>query len=297
MRDLIRSLTPKFLLEWNRNRKKNNRRGALEKQRQSGDSLTKEQLINDLKSLGIEAGDIALVHSSLSKIGYIENGPETFVQALQEVLSDKGTLLMPTSPNAEYQYDFIKKKPVFDVLNTPSKTGKITEVFRQTKDVVRSVHPTEPVAAWGNNSKWFVEGHFDELTPYTKNSPFARVSEAGGKLIYVGVTLDNAGTNLHTLEDAVDFKFPIYADEIFEVEVIDEKGEKHSVKTKVHNPEFSKKRKCDQLIPLFEQAGILTRGKIGEAHTLVFDAKGFFETMVKLYNKAGVTMYTPQGSK
>ncbi|MCH2233825.1 MAG: AAC(3) family N-acetyltransferase [Crocinitomicaceae bacterium] len=297
MRDFLRSITPAFLLEWNRNRKKNNRREALEKQKTSGKALSIQDLINDFKSLGIRSGDVILVHSSLSKIGYIENGPKTLIRALQNLVGDEGTILMPTSPNAEYQYDFIKKNPVFDVINTPSKTGKITEVFRTSENVVRSVHPTEPVAAWGKNAQWFVEGHFGELTPYTEKSPFKRVSDKNGKLVYIGVTLDNAGTNLHTLEDALDFKFPIYANEIFEVEVIDENGVKHLVKTKAHNPEFSKKRKCDQLIPLFEQVGILTRGKIGEAPTLVFEAKGFFDTMVKLYKEKGVTMYTPKGSE
>jgi aminoglycoside 3-N-acetyltransferase len=65
----------------------------------------------------------------------------------------------------------------------------------------------------------------------------------------------------------------------------------------VHNPEQSKKRKCDGLIPLFEQKGILKKVKIGKANALLVDAKGLLETMIEEYNQNGVTMYTPNGSE
>jgi aminoglycoside 3-N-acetyltransferase len=72
---------------------------------------------------------------------------------------------------------------------------------------------------------------------------------------------------------------------------------KHCVKTKVHNPEYSKKRKCDELIPLFEKEGAMKKVKIGQADTLVADAKKFLDAMIKAYHEKGVTMYTPEGRK
>ncbi len=144
---------------------------------------------------------------------------------------------------------------------------------------------------------YFTKDHFGELTPYTDKSPFYRVTEKKGKILYIGVTLANAGTNLHTLEDAVnDFKFPVYYPKIFEIDVIDKQGKKHRVKTKVHNPTYSKQRKCDELIPVFEKYGALTKQKVGNADTLVVDAARFFDAMIKEYEENGVTMYTPKGS-
>ena len=107
-----------------------------------------------------------------------------------------------------------------------------------------------------------------------------------------------AGTSLHTLEDAIpDFKYPVYYPEIFDFEVIDYEGSKHLVKTKVHDPEYSVKRKCDDLIPHFINDGVMEKVKVGEADTLLADAKGFFESMVKWYREKGVTMYTPNGGR
>ncbi|UKN02162.1 AAC(3) family N-acetyltransferase [Paracrocinitomix mangrovi] len=296
LKDFIRKSTPGFILDWNRRRKKKRRNAQLMKQKSDAKAITTQDLVDDLKSIGIQTGDTVLVHSSLSKIGYLEDGPKTFVDALLQVVGENGNILMPTSPNAVYQLNYIRNTPFFDVKNSPSKTGKITEYFRTLPGAVRSIHPTEPVSAFGPRAKYFTEDHFGQITPYNENSPFYRVSAENGKILYVGVTLDNAGTNLHTLEDAVDFKFPIYYQEIFDFKVIDEKGEEHLIKTKVHDPEWSKKRKCDELIPMFEEAGVMKKVKIGQAPTLIVDAAGFFTVMKEQYKKNGVTMYTPKGS-
>lgn len=296
LKDFIRSNTPKVLLDWNRKRKKGNRNAALNSKKEAGKSLTEEDLVKDLERIGLVKGDSVLVHSSLSRIGHLENGPATFIAALLTVVGEEGTILMPTSPNNVFQLNYIRNTPFFDVVNTPSKTGAITEYFRKLPDAVRSLHPTEPVSAIGRLAEYYTKDHFNQLTPYNENSPFYRVSENDGKILYVGVTLSMAGTNLHTLEDAVDFKFPVYYPEIFEIDVIDNTGERHTVTTKVHDPEYSKKRKCDDLIPLFEKEKALERVRIGEADTLMVDAKRFLAVMIKNYEESGVTMYTPKGS-
>lgn len=296
LKDFVRKLTPNRLLEWNRKRKKIKRNKALSRRAKTGESISIESLVKDFQKAGLQIGDSVLVHSSLSRIGHLEDGPKTVVDALLHVVGIEGTILMPTSPNNVYQLNYIRNTPYFDVVNSPSKTGAITEYFRKLPGVVRSLHPTEPVSAFGPMADYFVKDHFNELTPYTSKSPFYRVSEQKGKILYIGVTLDMAGTNLHTLEDAVDFKFPVYADEVFEIDVIDYAGVKHKVKTKVHNPVYSKKRKCDALIPIFEEKGALRHVKIGEAETLVVDAQRFFNVMMEEYQKNGITMYTPKGS-
>jgi aminoglycoside 3-N-acetyltransferase len=240
--------------------------------------------------MGIIQGDVLLVHAALSKIGFIEEGPKTLVESLIEVLGNEGHLLMPTSSNNGRQLDFIQSKPRFDVKNTASKMGAISEYFRKMPHVKRSLHPTESVACLGPNADEFVRGHFGALTAYQTDSPFGKVIEKNGKILMIGVTFDNAGTNVHCLEDALDFPYPIYHPEIFEADVVDENGKIHHVKTKVHDPEWSAKRYCDFLIPIFEKSGVLTKYKLGEAETLVIDAKAMFEKMKELLEK-GNTIY------
>lgn len=295
LRDILRAATPGFLLGFYRNRKKEQQRKALEAQRSSGQVWSKADLLNQLKSIGIEKGDTLLVHSSLSKIGYIENGPKDLVDALLEAVGPTGNILMPNSPNASFQLDYVRSLKVFDAANDASKLGAITEYFRKLPEAKRSKHPTEPVSCIGPDAEYFTGSHFGNLTPYNENSPFYKVSERKGKILYIGVTLDNAGTNLHTLEDAVeDFKYPVYYAEEFPVKVKFEDGTIREMKTKVHNPVWSKKRKCDGLLPMFEAKGVLQKVKIGHAPTLLFDADKMLKVMISEYNEHGITMYTPE---
>ena len=78
---------------------------------------------------------------------------------------------------------------------------------------------------------------------------------------------------------------------------LEEEGVEFVMRTKVHNPYYSRKRKCDELIPMFEYEGALEHRRLGEASCLLIDAKKMFDLMVAKYKEFGVTMYTPQGSR
>ena len=291
-RDILRKYTPSLLLKYYRNFKKNRTRKKIMTQREKGMVWKSNDLKRQLKAIGIDKGDTLLVHSSLSKMGFVENGPNTVIEALLETVGSQGHVLMPNSPNASFQLEYIQELNCFDVEKDKSRLGVITEVFRNHPEAKRSCHPTEPVSCIGPDQEYFVGHHFGEETPYTKNSPFFRVAESNGKILMIGVTLDNAGTNLHTLEDAIpNFKYPVYYPKRFEVDVKLPDGSRKSMKTRVHDPKWSKKRNCDDLIPLFKKYGALEHVKIGSADTLLLDARKMFNVMIDLYNEYGVTMY------
>ena len=86
-----------------------------------------QELVNDLSRLGVPAGGLMMVHSSLRSIGMVEGGADTVVDALLECLGPQGTLVVPTftfaAPN---QPGF-----VFDPALTPSEMGAISEAARR----------------------------------------------------------------------------------------------------------------------------------------------------------------------
>ena len=130
LRNFFRKISPDFLLVWFRKQKKQKRNKALIAAKSKGDIITLQKIVSDLKKCGIQTGDDLLVHSSLSSIGYVEKGAETIINALLQVVGEKGNLLMPSSPNASLQLNYIQNLKLFDVLNTPSALGSITEKFR-----------------------------------------------------------------------------------------------------------------------------------------------------------------------
>ncbi len=289
--------SPEFLLSLAKHFKKNQRRKQLAQQKESALTISVDKLVSDMQQIGLKKNDVVLVHSSLSKIGYLENGAADVVDAIQNLIGNEGTMLMPAFPAKGRNKDYLENNPVYDTRNTPSQMGIVTEYFRTLLNVKRSFHPTDSVCARGPLADWLTNSHFNQLTPYNASSPFRKLCECNGKILMLGTTLNGACTNLHTLEDAVDFKYPIYDDKIFETDMIDENGNHHSMKTKVHNPIYSAKRNNDELKPLFEKEGVLINGKIGEANSMLIDANKLLGVMIKYYYSEGVTMYTPHGEK
>lgn len=296
LKQIILKYAPEFVLEWAKTLKKNQRRKQLYLQEQTKTGITQQKLVDDLNKIGLQKGDSVLVHSSLSKIGFVEGGPATVVNALFEVIGQEGTLLFPSFPAKGRNKTHLEEHPFFDIKNTPSQMGSITEYFRKLDKVHRSFHPTDPICAKGPLAEYYTNSHFGQLTPYNEHSPFRKLCDKKGKILMLGTTLNGACTNLHTLEDAVNFKYPVYDSVEYEVKMIDESGKEYQMRTKVHNPDYSAKRNCDALKPMFEKEGVLVNGVVGEAKTMLIDAQKMLEVMIKNYNDKGVTMYTPFGN-
>ncbi len=142
-----------------------------------GSPVTRSDLIADLRRLGVSSGDSLIVHSSLRVIGWVEGGPDAVIDALQAVIGPEGTLAMPT---------FCPPRPRFIVAETPCDTGLIPETFRRRADVLRSIHPTHSVAAWGARAAHVVAGH-EHATALGVDSPLHRMAELGASVLMTGV--------------------------------------------------------------------------------------------------------------
>jgi aminoglycoside 3-N-acetyltransferase len=296
-KQLILKFAPEYILDWAKKLKKNQRRKHLYKQKNSNSTHTKHSLVEDFKRIGLKSKDSVLVHSSLSKIGFVTGGPQTVIDALFEVIGSEGTLLFPSFPATGRNKTHLQEHPFFDIKNTESRMGSITEYFRKLEGVFRSFHPTDSVCAKGPLAEYYTNSHFGQLTPYNEYSPFRKLCNKKGKILMLGTTLNGACTNLHTLEDAVEFKYPVYDDQQFDIKMIDTNGNVSFMKTKVHNPIYSSKRNCDALKPMFENEGVLVNGLVGEANSMLIDAEKMLDVMVRNYKLKGITMYTPFGNK
>ena len=56
-------------------------RKQLDDKRKQNKIITRGQLIDELKLIGINKNDLLMVHSSLSRMGFVENGAATVVDA------------------------------------------------------------------------------------------------------------------------------------------------------------------------------------------------------------------------
>ena len=179
---------------------------------------TVESLQVDFKALGIEKGMVLLVHSSLSAMGWICGGPVAVIIALQEVLGETGTLVMPAHstdlsdpsqwqnpPVPEAWWQTIRETmPAYDPDLTPTRSmGKIAETFRKQKAVLRSAHPQSSFCARGPQASDIVNNH---ALAYGmgENSPLARIYDLHGFVLLLGVG-HSSNTSIHLAEYRADF--------------------------------------------------------------------------------------------
>jgi aminoglycoside 3-N-acetyltransferase len=295
MRSLIHKLTPGFLHDWFRGTSKKSK--LAQKIREDETLISKNEMLNQLKKVGIVSGDVLLVYSNLNRIGKFENGEKDVVDILLELVGENGHLLIPNSPVKLCQLEYVRKLDFFDVVNSKSAQGEISEYFRLLPDAIRSEHPTEPVSCIGLDAEYFVGHHFGSKTPYNENSPFYRVAEQNGKILCLGMNLGGALPSLLVAEDLMDdFKFPSYFEEEFEIMVRFENRTLRNMVTRVHDPKLKTLRRSNALLPLFIEKGIVKKFRIGKSSSLLLDAKGVLNLMQQAYKENGVTLYSPKGS-
>jgi len=210
--------------------------------------LTKQQIVSGLRELGVESGMVLMVHSSLAALGRVEGGAETVIEALLELVGPEGTLLMPAMGGA----------PIFDVDETPSHVGSITDAFWRRPDVTRSIHPTHSVAGKGPLVEQILSEHLDQPTAIGPDSPWGRVAKLdNGYLLFIGVDQDR-NTLLHTAEDIVNGPYlSTYTRDYYD--------EQRQVKTLVMHRFPGPHRDFIGLDRLFREAGVMRMGKVGQA--------------------------------
>jgi aminoglycoside 3-N-acetyltransferase len=172
--------------------------------------VTRSHLAADLRRLGVQEGGITMVHTRMSAIGWVVGGSETVVRALLDALGPEGTLMAyaswaehvyrPTERASEHRDAYLEEPPVFDVATgeVDREYGRIPERVRTWPGALRSAHPEAGVVAVGPRAKWLTEAH-PANDAYGRDSPFARLVEAGGEVLLLGAPLDTV-TLLHHAE-------------------------------------------------------------------------------------------------
>jgi aminoglycoside 3-N-acetyltransferase len=177
---------------------------------------TRTSIAIDLRKLGLEKGMTVIVHSSLKSLGWVAGGPVAVVQALMDVITEEGTLVMPTHtahysdpsgwmnpPVPKEWWPVIRDEmPAFDPTITPTfYMGAIVEAFRTFPGVMRSNHPTESFAAWGKNAQ-LITGRQSLDFGLGEESPLARIFDLNGYVLLLGTGYDS-NTSMHLAEHRV----------------------------------------------------------------------------------------------
>jgi len=265
------SFLPDFLKGFFRKLFGTRKRAAIYLRGARGQKVTKQYLVEKLRELGLKRGAVVAVHSSLSRLGFVEGGAKTVVDALIEAVGERGTILMPTFTG----FSETAKSNAFDVRKTRSRVGAVTEAFRKMPGVKRSVHPTHSCAALGPKADFLLEGQEEAPTLFGEGTPFHKLMEVNGFVLCLGIGIGMMSM-YHVAEDiTLNFPLKVYRPGKEKLPVVDWSGNKRNIETAVHDVELHDKFSVDE--PLFERElakrGALKSLRIGESSSSLMPAK------------------------
>lgn len=171
-------------------------------------------LVRDLRELGVQRGDVVMVHASLRAIGSVEGRAAGVIRALDEATGPEGTTLMVLG--AENAWDWVNERPEserpgllseaepFNHVLTPAEedVGALAEVFRCSPGTRVSDHPEGRFGARGAHADRFVASvPWNDY--YGPGSPLERLVESGGHVLRLGADT-NTVTLIHYAEYLAD---------------------------------------------------------------------------------------------
>ncbi len=230
-------------------------------------NVTRDDIVSGLRKLGLGSGDLVTMHSSLKSLGHVEGGAQTVIEALIETVGPQGTLLLPA-------FSFPLKsqeEPVFDVRETPSCVGLITELFRREYATHRSIHLSHSYAAAGPLARELTTHRLD-ITPCGDDSPLGKFMRRDGKILLLGVGY-NSCTAFHVVEEQL--KVPYMTFEVKPKAKYRLDGEVFPLPSKIIARPFP--YDFTVMADEFRAEGVIQEGKIGEARATLMSGGRFME--------------------
>ena len=162
--------------------------------------VTRGDIAAGLRELGLAAGDGVMVHSSLNCFGRVAGGAEAVIDALRDVLTESGVILMPSFNHGRI-YKIDDPPGIFDPTTSYTVNGRIPKTFWRQQGVLRSWQPTHAFAAWGRRAREYTQYHHRALT-CGPGSPLGMLYRDGGYGLLLGVRW-NVNTFHHVVEQCV----------------------------------------------------------------------------------------------
>lgn len=170
-----------------------------------------DDLVAEMCRMGMKKGSVIFIHSSMTEFYNYTGTAKELVEKIIAAIGEEGTLMMPAYPL--HKSNLLKKAinpstVVFDVKNTPSGAGYLTEIFRTFPGVIRSINLQHSVCAYGKLADYFVGEHHLSEVAWDSYSPYYKLTQTSGLIFCLGLEpyLRNV-TLIHCVEAALRNRF------------------------------------------------------------------------------------------
>ena len=161
-------------------------------------AFTKDDILNQLASLGAPRDSIVLMHSSFSLVGNVEGGAKALLDALIEYFTrDGGLFCIPT-----HTWHNLDKDTMLDMNDPDTCLGLLPDLAAADERGIRSQNPTHSMVVFGDRERAldFVK---DEVKVASFTDPvgcYGKIYRDGGYILLMGVA-HNKNTYLHCVDE------------------------------------------------------------------------------------------------
>jgi aminoglycoside N3'-acetyltransferase len=274
------------------------RRGELLRARLRG-PVTRASLRRDLERMGLRRGELLMVHSSLSGLGFVEGGAESVLAALCDVLGEEATLLVPVYPLDRPARDWLATDRIYEPGLTASRLGVIGETFRRRADVAIGPHPTHPIAGRGPLATEMLARHGAAASPFGDGSVFDDLERRRGRILALGSPFTHVSA-FHLVEERLaDFPEPAWLPGVMEARVRAADGSVQLRPVRVQDPALGTRRLearpdwARRILDECRRRGAVTEHPAGHGRAYLFDAHALENALEDMASE-GITIYEPQ---
>lgn len=238
--------------------------------------ITKNNLIENFKNLGIEEGDTVFIRGNLGKVGRLKKR-DIFLESLLEVIGENGTIVTLGFTKSFLFYK-LDKNFIFN-RNTESTTGGLSKLFMRHVDCKRSEHPTNSFLAIGKNAKYILEGHNENSLSY---DPMKRVIELNSKMIIFGIIKESPGfTTVHFAQQELGLTKKSFASGLLRVYYTKKGIKKLFIRRDIGGCSLG----FDKFYKYYLDQNILKLGQVGNSQAISVDAQSAYEIEYNLIQK------------
>ena len=228
-----------------------------------------DELVLNFQKIGLISGDVLLVHSSYKSFGGVEGGPQTVIDAIRSILTDGGTLIVPT-----FNYDFCDGKS-FDIKKTSSKMGIISELVRTDSNSKRTLDPVFSFAILGKHRDYLADLKSEHS--FGPDSIFAKLRELDAKIMIIGLTYNESMTFFHHIEEIQGCDYRYFKEFKGTITNYDDVKQDGKIVLFVRDIERGVQNAVDKMGSIMEQEGIVKNTIIGESEIKIMNVNEVYK--------------------
>lgn len=239
--------------------------------------ITKKKIIQDLKALGIQEGDLLFPSVDLFQTGYFNRSAKQtlidWVEIFDTLLGPTGTFILPSYSPTFFRFN--KDSKIVFTKSSKFSSGSLSRAFFEHSQIIRSRHPTQSCIGRGPLAEEILNDHGPESTSYF---PYGEIIKLKGKNLMIGTHHSQSPMSFHYAQEVLGHTQSHPFAKLFQTYYYD----KGFLKLFTRNDYGGCTAGVPKTLDLHIRGNACKLGPVGNAEAAIFDTEKSFNILKKV---------------